>query len=58
MGLLTFDWGVITAFTGSPLVYPWWAVANIGIAVVLFYWFLAPILYVSPHFFFHLFFHF
>jgi OPT oligopeptide transporter protein len=47
MGLITFDWGQITAFNGSPLLFPCWAAANIGIAVVLFYWILIPVLYVS-----------
>jgi len=45
MSVLTFDWGQI-AFIGSPLAVPWWAAANVGIAVVFFYWFLVPILYV------------
>ncbi|KAF8259670.1 OPT oligopeptide transporter protein-domain-containing protein [Lactarius quietus] len=36
MGVLTFDWGQITAFGGSPLPTPWWATANAGIAVVFF----------------------
>ncbi|KAF8264413.1 small oligopeptide transporter [Lactarius quietus] len=47
MGVLTFDWGQITAFTGSPLPTPWWAAANIGVAVVFFSWFLVPILYYT-----------
>ena len=47
MGILTFDWGQI-AFGGSPFPTPWWAQANIGIALGFFYWFLAPILYVRP----------
>ncbi|KAF8258596.1 OPT oligopeptide transporter [Lactarius quietus] len=47
MGVLTFDWGQITAFTGSPLPTPWWAAANTGIAVVFIFWFLVPILYAS-----------
>ncbi|KAI0247351.1 OPT oligopeptide transporter [Lactifluus subvellereus] len=47
MGVITFDWGVITAFIVSPLVVPWWAAANVGIAVVFFYWFIVPILYYS-----------
>src|SRR5712672_4687731 len=45
MSVLTFDWGQI-AFIGSPLAVPWWVAANVGIAVVFFYWFLVPILYV------------
>jgi hypothetical protein len=48
MGVLTFDWGQITAFVGSPLATPWWAAANTGFSVVFFAWFLVPILYVSP----------
>jgi hypothetical protein len=48
MGLLTFDWGQITAFTGSPLATPWWAAANTGISIVIFSWILVPIIYVSP----------
>ncbi|KAF8258410.1 OPT oligopeptide transporter protein-domain-containing protein [Lactarius quietus] len=47
MGVLTFDWGQITAFNGSPLPTPWWAAANNGIAVVFFSWFLVPILYYT-----------
>ena len=45
MGILTFDWGQI-AFAGSPFPTPWWAMANVGITVAFFYWFLVPILYV------------
>jgi hypothetical protein len=48
MGVLTFDWGQITSFNGSPLPTPWWAAAHTGIAVAFFAWFLVPILYVSP----------
>ena len=51
MGVLTFDWGQITAFTCSPLSTPWWAMANAGATIVLFYWILLSILYVRPPFF-------
>ncbi|KAI9432319.1 OPT oligopeptide transporter [Lactarius indigo] len=47
MGVLTFDWGQITAFTNSPLPAPWWAAAHTGIAVVFFAWILVPILYYT-----------
>ncbi|KAF8263223.1 OPT oligopeptide transporter protein-domain-containing protein, partial [Lactarius quietus] len=47
MGVLTFDWGQITAFSGSPLQSPWWAAANNGIAILFFAWFLVPILYYT-----------
>jgi len=46
MSVLTFDWGQITAFNGSPLASPWWATANVGFAVIFFYWIITPILYV------------
>ena len=45
MGVLTFDWGQIS-YNGSPLAVPWWAGANIGITIVIFYWIITPILYV------------
>ncbi|KAF8264244.1 OPT oligopeptide transporter [Lactarius quietus] len=47
MSVLTFDWGKITFFNGSPLPTPWWAVANNGIAIVFIIWFLVPILYYT-----------
>ena len=47
MGVITFDWGQITSFYGSPLANPWWSAANAGIALLFFTWFLVPILYVS-----------
>ncbi|KAA1478168.1 OPT oligopeptide transporter [Dentipellis sp. KUC8613] len=46
MGLITFDWGQVT-FNNSPLPVPWWAAANIGIAVVVFYWIITPALYYT-----------
>ena len=51
MGILTFDWGQIS-YNISILTVPWWAAANIGVAVAFFFWFLTPILYVRPTFFF------
>ncbi|OWP05047.1 hypothetical protein B2J93_617 [Marssonina coronariae] len=33
---ITFDWSIITAFVLSPLVYPWHAIANTLIGVVIF----------------------
>jgi hypothetical protein len=52
MGLLTFDWGQISTYTGSPLTYPWWSAANTGLCIMFFYWFLLPILYVRTPFIF------
>jgi OPT family small oligopeptide transporter len=39
LGLLpiTFDWTIITGFTGSPMIPPWHAIANTLIGVVSFY---------------------
>ena len=50
MGILTFDWGQI-AYNGSPLPVPWWSAANVGLAIVIFYWTIAPIFYVRHSFF-------
>ena len=50
MGILTFDWGQ-TAYNSSPLYIPWWVAANIGFTIVIVYWIIAPILYVSRSFF-------
>ena len=50
MGILTFDWGQI-AYTGSPLATPWWVAANVGLTIVIFYWIIAPIIYVRHSFF-------
>ncbi|KIJ45258.1 hypothetical protein M422DRAFT_207611 [Sphaerobolus stellatus SS14] len=44
MGLLTFDWSMISWF-GSPLMTPWWAEANVLAGLVIFYWIICPILY-------------
>ncbi|KAF8525148.1 OPT oligopeptide transporter [Hysterangium stoloniferum] len=50
MGILTFDWSMIT-WIGSPLVTPWWTQANILVSLVLFFWIIAPILYFKNVFY-------
>jgi OPT family small oligopeptide transporter len=35
------------SFIGSPLVTPWWSQANTGIAFLIIYWCIAPLLYFS-----------
>lgn len=35
---ITFDWTQITAYTYSPLIPPWHAIANTLIGVILFFW--------------------
>ena len=54
MGVITFDWGQISGFNGSPLPNPWWSAANVGIALLFFSWFLVPVLYVSDIYSFYL----
>jgi hypothetical protein len=46
MSLITFDWSQI-GYIGSPLATPWWAEANVAVGFGFFFWFLAPVLYVS-----------
>jgi len=46
MSMLTFDWGMIS-FIGSPLVTPWWSQMNTGVAFLLMFWLIAPILYFT-----------
>ncbi|KZO90436.1 OPT oligopeptide transporter [Calocera viscosa TUFC12733] len=50
MGFVTFDWSQI-AYTGSPLVTPWWAQANVFACLVIIYWIAAPIMYYKNVFF-------
>ncbi|KAK7062623.1 hypothetical protein VNI00_000111 [Paramarasmius palmivorus] len=44
--VLTFDWNQIS-YIGSPLATPWWAQVNTLAGFVIFFWFIAPILYYS-----------
>ncbi|KAI8064712.1 OPT family small oligopeptide transporter [Gongronella butleri] len=44
---LAFDWSTITGFLLSPLVVPWWAIANIFVGFVFIAWILAPALYYT-----------
>ncbi|KAI9743160.1 MAG: hypothetical protein M1818_003455 [Claussenomyces sp. TS43310] len=34
---ITFDWTVITSFVTSPLIFPWFAIANMVAGVVIFF---------------------
>ncbi|KAF9993309.1 hypothetical protein BGZ79_002047 [Entomortierella chlamydospora] len=47
VGVISFDWSVVTAWLGSPLVVPWWAQVNIGIGFFLIVWVITPILYYA-----------
>jgi OPT family oligopeptide transporter len=44
---ITFDWTTITGFIGSPLIPPWFAIANTLIGVVIFYMIGASALHYS-----------
>ncbi|KAI9012599.1 OPT family small oligopeptide transporter [Phycomyces nitens] len=44
---LSFDWTTTVAFLGSPLVVPWWAIANILVGFVCVAWIIAPITYYT-----------
>ncbi|KAF8078330.1 OPT oligopeptide transporter [Lyophyllum atratum] len=46
MGILTFDWSMIS-YIGSPLVTPWWSEANTVGAFVIVFWIIAPIIYFT-----------
>ncbi|KAJ5054400.1 uncharacterized protein L3040_000674 [Drepanopeziza brunnea f. sp. 'multigermtubi'] len=44
---ISFDWTQISGFVGSPLIPPWFAIANTMIGVVVFYIFGASILHYT-----------
>lgn len=46
MGILTFDWSMIS-YIGSPLVTPWWSEANTVVALVICFWIITPIIYFT-----------
>ncbi|KAF7730425.1 hypothetical protein EC973_002232 [Apophysomyces ossiformis] len=47
MGLLaiSFDWQTISSFLQSPLLVPWWAIANIAVGFVVVAWVFIPAMY-------------
>ncbi|GAA5811128.1 hypothetical protein MFLAVUS_004557 [Mucor flavus] len=49
LGMLSvsFDWSTITSFLGSPLVVPFWAIANISVGFVFIAWIMVPALYYT-----------
>ena len=46
MGFITFDWSQI-AWTGSPLMVPWWAQVHTFVGFVVLYWIMLPIFYYT-----------
>lgn len=45
MFAISFDWSTIVSFLGSPLIVPWWAIANIAVGAGLVSWVIVPALY-------------
>ncbi|KAK9895732.1 putative oligopeptide transporter [Cystobasidium minutum MCA 4210] len=46
MSSITFDWSQV-AYIGSPLIVPWWAIANIFVGFIVLIWLFAPIMYYT-----------
>lgn len=46
---ITFDWTQVTGYIFSPLVSPWFAIANTIIGMVIFFWFVTIGLHYSGH---------
>ncbi|ORZ06653.1 OPT family small oligopeptide transporter [Absidia repens] len=44
---ISFDWETIVSFLQSPLIVPWWAIANISVGFVIIAWILTPAMYYS-----------
>lgn len=49
---MTFDWTQISGFNFSPLIAPWFAIANTLIGMVIFFWIVTPALHYSGMFYF------
>ncbi|KAI8141436.1 OPT family small oligopeptide transporter [Fennellomyces sp. T-0311] len=49
LGMLavSFDWSTIVSYLLSPLVVPWWAIANVAVGFVIIAWIVAPAFYYS-----------
>ncbi|KAH6558795.1 hypothetical protein KP509_1Z045000 [Ceratopteris richardii] len=45
IGAISFDWAGISSYLGSPLVTPWFSIANIGVGFLLFTYIIIPITY-------------
>ncbi|TVY39988.1 Sexual differentiation process protein [Lachnellula subtilissima] len=44
---ITFDWNIVTQFIQSPLQFPVFAMVNVAISMVLFFWIITPALHFS-----------
>ncbi|KAJ6129401.1 Sexual differentiation process protein isp4 [Penicillium capsulatum] len=48
---ITFDWAQISGFNFSPLIAPWYGIANTLIGMVIFYWIVTPAIHFSGLFY-------
>ena len=44
---ISFDWSIISGYVTSPMVSPWFAIANTLIGMVAWFWILTPALHYS-----------
>ncbi|SAL98480.1 hypothetical protein [Absidia glauca] len=44
---ISFDWETIVSFLQSPLIVPWWAIANVAVGFVIVAWIITPALYYT-----------
>lgn len=49
---MTFDWTQISGFNFSPLIAPWYAIANTLIGMVIFFWIVTSAIHYSGMFYF------
>ncbi|KAJ5157886.1 Sexual differentiation process protein isp4 [Penicillium canariense] len=49
---MTFDWTQISGFNFSPLIAPWYAMANTLIGMVVWFWIVTPAIHYSGQFYF------
>jgi OPT family oligopeptide transporter len=45
VGVVGLDWSTISAYLGSPLATPWFAVANVGVGFILIMYVVTPLAY-------------
>lgn len=45
LGALSFDWTVVASYLGSPLITPFFAIANVIVGYVLYIYLVMPIAY-------------
>ncbi|KAJ5085087.1 Sexual differentiation process protein isp4 [Penicillium argentinense] len=48
---MTFDWTQISGFNFSPLIAPWYAIANTLIGMVIFFWIVTPAIHYKGLFY-------